>query len=93
MFQSDNTSKFDRDIKKCKKKHWDMSLLRDAMLAILNSDKEPIPAIYNDHSLVGNHKGHRELHIGGQKSNWLLTYYLEENVIVFVRTGTHDDIL
>ncbi len=42
--------------------------------------------------MSGDWKGHRELHV---LSDWLLVYYLEEEVLVLTlsRTGTHSDIL
>lgn len=44
-----------------------------------------------DHSLTGNWKTHRELHV---EPDWLLIYKLipEEKVVIFVRTGTHSDL-
>ena len=46
---------------------------------------------YKDHALTGNWIGHRECHI---LPNWLLIYYIEENVLVLTltRTGTHSDL-
>ena len=47
------------------------------------------PAGYHYHALSGNYKGYRECHI---RSNWLLLYKTTETEVVFVATGTHDDL-
>lgn len=44
---------------------------------------------YRDHQLVGNYMGRRECHI---ESDWLLIYKLEDDTIIFERTGTHSDL-
>jgi mRNA interferase YafQ len=83
---------FDRDVKRCAKKHWGIASLKDAMRAILSSDEEPIPLSYNDHALSGDRRGYRELHVGGRKSDWLVLYRIDGGIAEFVRTGTHDDL-
>jgi mRNA interferase YafQ len=51
---------------------------------------EKLESKYKDHSLKGSFKkDHRECHI---KPDWLLIYRIEENELVFVRTGTHSDL-
>lgn len=92
MLDADFTPAFARDRKKCGKKHWDISALDKAIMAIMNSDTTEIPAHFNDHALSGNMQGYRELHIGSRKSDWLLIYKVEGNVAVFVRSGTHDEL-
>lgn len=92
MLEADFSPAFGRDIKKCNKKHRDMGAFQAAVEAILSSDEAPIPTKYNDHALVDNLKGFRELHIGGRKSYWLLIYKVEGNVAVFVRSGSHDEL-
>lgn len=49
----------------------------------------PLPGKYRDHALVGNWKGFREIHIAGDV---LLIYQSDDNAIIFVRLGTHDDL-
>ncbi|MDP3286238.1 MAG: type II toxin-antitoxin system YafQ family toxin [Desulfobacterales bacterium] len=50
---------------------------------------ENLDPIHRDHKLVGNWQGRRECHI---ESDWLLIYKIEENHIVFERTGSHSDL-
>lgn len=51
--------------------------------------KNRLPAKYKDHILVGNYKGRRECHI---EPDWLLIYQIQQNTIIFERTGTHADL-
>ena len=51
--------------------------------------EEYLEPIYRDHKLIGNWIGRRECHI---EPNWLLIYKVEENRIIFERTGTHADL-
>ncbi|MDR2197258.1 MAG: type II toxin-antitoxin system YafQ family toxin [Coriobacteriales bacterium] len=93
MYRPDFGSMFPRDVKRCKKKHWDLELLDAALAAVVASDETPLPHSYNDHALRGDKKGYRLLHINGRASNWILLYKALEDTALFVRTGTHDEIL
>lgn len=83
---------FDRDVKRCAKKHWEMTKLREAISALVHSDEVPVEAKFNDHALAGDKQGTRELHVGGKNSNWLVLYSLEGGVVNLARTGTHDEL-
>lgn len=41
------------------------------------------------HKLIGKFKGYWECHI---EPDWLLVYYLDDEVLRLERTGTHNDI-
>lgn len=92
MLEADFAPAFSRDVKRCRKKHWDMNAFQSAVEAILSSDETPVPLQDNDHALTGNWGGFREIHIGGRKSDWLLIYKIESGVAAFVRCGTHDEL-
>ena len=64
-----------------------MTALRNVLRLLLTG--EPIPAAYKDHSLKGDWKHYRDLHI---EPDWLLIYKADEENIWLVRTGTHADI-
>lgn len=70
----------------------DMSRLKEAMLLLIANDA-PLGPEWLDHPLGGDWAGHRECHIGG---DFLLVYRIDDSarqeVIVFVRTGTHADL-
>lgn len=74
------------------KRGYDIGLLDDVIRLIAKGDQQQrLMEDYDDHELSGDWKGHRELHV---LSDWLLVYYLEENVLVLTlsRTGTQSDI-
>ena len=90
---SDYTKAFQKDwVRLSKSGRYDMKLLKEVMMLLIAND-EPLPEEWLDHALVGNWADHRECHIGG---DFLLIYYLEkkgkQEMIVFVRTGTHSEL-
>ena len=87
MYRSINSPAFERDVKKCMKKHWDMGSFKAAISAILHSDEEPIPLKYNDHALSGNLQGKRELHVKGRTSDWLIMCANHCEIICVYRDG------
>lgn len=92
MLKLDFTPSFVRDRKRCMKKHWDTAKLDEALFAVARSDEAPVPEKFNNHLLKGDWQGYLELHVNGRKSDWLLVYRLEENIAIFVRTGSHDEL-
>jgi mRNA interferase YafQ len=89
MLQVEYTSKFKRDLKLVKKRKKDIASLHQIMKQI--EHEKPLAAKLRDHALTGNWKSYRELHI---EPDWLLIYKLppKENIVIFVRTGTHADL-
>ena len=83
------TKRFDKDLKKLKKRKYDLKLLAKIINKL--SDSEILPEKYRDHYLTGNYKGFRECHI---QPDWLLIYKIEKNILVLTlsRTGTHSDL-
>ena len=92
MYTQFRAPAFERDVKRCVKKHWDMDAFKSAVVAIACSDEKPIPQQYNDHALTGDKQGLRELHVGGRKSDWLVIYEIDGDRVWFSRTGTHDEL-
>ncbi|MDF7666190.1 type II toxin-antitoxin system YafQ family toxin [Bifidobacterium sp. ESL0745] len=83
---------FLRDVRRLKRKHYDMTKLNDALDTLQSQDKSLLSTKYRDHALKGNLKAFRELHIEG---DWLLVYQLSRNslTLTLTRTGSHDDVL
>lgn len=82
------TSQFKRDYKRAKKRGWPLEELKRIAEELV--DAKPLDAKYKDHSLKGyGKKAYRECHI---KPDWLLIYRVEEDAVVFIRTGTHSDL-
>ncbi len=83
------TKRFDRDLKKLKKRKYDLKLLADIINKLSNN--EVLSEKNKDHNLIGNYSGFRECHI---QPDWLLIYKIEKNILVLTlsRTGTHSDL-
>lgn len=82
-------SAFKKDLKRIKKRGYDIKLLETVILLLLQ-EKE-LPLLYKDHNLIGNQKGFRECHI---TPDWILVYEIKEDdlILCLTRTGTHSDI-
>lgn len=65
-----------------------MELLSEAIDMLLKEVK--IPVQFRDHSLSGDWKGYRELHI---RPDWLLIYKVEYPLLRLARTGSHSELL
>lgn len=74
MYKIHTSTKFRRDIRRCKRQHKNMQLFKD-INALLVAGK-PLPLKNNDHILTGNWYGHRECHI---EPDWLLIYKVYKN--------------
>jgi len=82
------TSQFKKDYKRAKKRGWLLNELK--RIAESLADAKTLDAKYKDHSLKGfGKKACRECHM---KPDWLLIYRIEEDAVVFIRTGTHSDL-
>lgn len=88
-YQLDYTTAFSKDLKKIKKRGYNLELLNNVVHKLQND--EPLEAKNKDHNLTGNWNGFRECHI---QPDWLLIYRVYENklLLVLTRTGTHSDL-
>ena len=64
-----------------------MNKLKNVMKMIIS--EEALPRELRDHKLIGNYQGRRECHLAG---NWLLIYKLEDDSVIFERTGSHSEL-
>lgn len=89
MYKIKPTSKFQKDLKKIRKRGYDLSLLKEAINILARG--EELPAKYIDHPLKGNFANCRECHI---TPDWLLIYEKTEDklYLYLTRTGTHSDL-
>lgn len=87
----ERTPQFKRDYRRYVRKHYDVSLLAEAVDTIMRQDTALLSTRYRDHALTGNWKGYRELHILG---DWLLIYRIDRGTLTLVltRTGSHDEL-
>lgn len=81
------TRQFDKDVKRMQRRAKNLEKLKIIIRSLIA--EESLDPIFRDHKLIGNWTGRRECHI---ESNWLLIYKIEENRIIFERTGTHSDL-
>ena len=83
------TSTMKKDLKRVEKRGYNMKEIAEIIFKLAND--EPLEERYHDHSLEGNWKGHRELHI---RPDWLLIYQKKDNLLILElsRTGTHSDL-
>ena len=83
------TLAFKKDLKRVKKRGYNLKLLEEVTDALLKGEK--LPEKNRDHELSGNWKGYRECHI---QSDWLLIYQIFEDKLILslTGTGTHSDL-
>ena len=89
MYKIRPTSRFQKDLKRLRKRGYDMHLLT-GVLKQLAAGQALAPS-YRDHPLVGDYSGCRECHI---TPDWLLIYEIDggELFLYLTRTGTHSDL-
>lgn len=87
MLTLNASTTYKKDLKLCRKRGYDLSLLN----AVINTLLIPAPLLpkNRDHQFSGTYAGKRECHI---LPNWLLIYQIRGNELYLVRTGTHADL-
>jgi mRNA interferase YafQ len=81
------TAQFEKDVKRAKKRSWEMSKLSEVIRILGQGDLEDRQ--YRDHPLKGKYEGLRECHLA---PDWLLIYHSSIEQVLLVRTGTHADL-
>ena len=81
------TAQFEKDVKRAKKRSYDMSKLNKVIRLLGQGDLEDRQ--YQDHPLKGKYEGLRECHLS---PDWLLIYHSSMEQVLLVRTGTHADL-
>lgn len=89
MYEIRPTTKFQKDLKRAKKRGFDLSLLTEILKKLAVG--ETLPVKNKDHALSGNYAGCRECHIA---PDWLLIYEVDGNslILYLIRTGSHSDL-
>jgi mRNA interferase YafQ len=89
MYKIYTTNRFEKDLKLCKKRNYDLNLLKK-VIDLLQIDGK-LPVKYKSHKLSGNYADCWECHI---KSDWLLVWKQNEEALtlLFTNTGTHSDL-
>jgi mRNA interferase YafQ len=81
------TSRFKKDLKRIKRRGFDVGILQVAIKKLAYD--ETLDPRYRDHALIGNYAGTKECHLA---PDWLLIYRLVDDQLVLVRTGSHADL-
>ena len=83
------SKRFEKDMKRCQKRGYNMQLIKDAILLL--AETGTLPSEYKPHLLHGDRKGQWECHI---QPNWLLIWeqHDQELILVMLNTGTHSDL-
>jgi mRNA interferase YafQ len=89
MYTITTTNRFERSLKLCKKRNYDLSKLKE-VIDILQSNGK-LPHQFKPHKLTGNYKDCWECHI---KPDWLLIWKQNETTLtlLLLDTGTHSDL-
>lgn len=89
MYTIITTNRFEKELKLCKKRGYNMKLLHEVISILSKTGK--LPEKYRPHKLSGNYENCWECHI---KGDWLLIWMQnnEELTLLFINTGTHSDL-
>lgn len=88
-YEVQTTKRFERNLKRCKKRGLNMELLREAV-QILRTEGT-LPSQYRPHRLHGDMGSLWECHI---QPDWLMAWEQndKELTLLFTHTGTHADL-
>ena len=95
MLELTKTNLYKKELKLMLKRGRDGKKMFDIITMILDNANQGVehhlllPEKYCLHKLIGKYKGYWECHI---EPDWLLVYYLDNEVLRLERIGTHNDI-
>ena len=89
MYTVKATKRFEKDVKRCVKRHLPMEKLKEVVRLL--EDTGILPAVYKPHKLAGKFAGKWECHI---TPDWLLVWEQNDTelILLFTNTGTHSDL-
>ncbi|MBW3095500.1 type II toxin-antitoxin system YafQ family toxin [Bifidobacterium sp. 64T4] len=95
MLKPEYTKPFQRDIKRLKRKHVDLTDLKSVIRLVTedtSESKETLRRRHRAHRLQGKDwDGVIECHIGNA-GDWLAIWIRDDGTAWFLRTGSHDEI-
>ena len=95
MLHISASSRFKRDVKACRKRHWDMEPFKAAAV-IAMSDEEAVPHAYRGHALSEALAGRRGVRVptasNPPKDTGVIMYEIDGDELYLYRTGTHDEV-
>ena len=89
MLEFVTTAQFRKDLRRLRKRGYDLVTLDEVLKALLR--KELLPARHRDHALTGDCTGFRECHV---ETDWQFVYAVDKRRLILTasRTGTHSDL-
>ncbi|MDF1489640.1 type II toxin-antitoxin system YafQ family toxin [Tessaracoccus sp. HF-7] len=88
------TSRFEKDVKRLKKKRANLAELRQVIRLIEADDRasrDELRRRHRMHQLKGSWDGAQECHVANM-GDWLLVWQVMDGTAVLLRTGTHQEI-
>ena len=71
------SKRFEKDLKRCEKRGYNMQLLKDAIMLL--AETGTLPASYHPHKLSGQYAGSWECHL---KPDWLLIWEQNDTELI-----------
>lgn len=87
MRRLETTRRFERDLKRAKRRGRNLSKLWSVVEQLLEG--EPLAQKHRPHALSGDWASFRECHL---EPDWLLIWHESEDALILVRTGSHADL-
>jgi mRNA interferase YafQ len=87
MLQAVYTKRFKKDLERMLRRGKEGEKIKIMMKKLLR--QAPLEAKHRDHALKGSYTSRRECHI---EADWLLIYKVENDKIIFERTGSHANL-
>jgi mRNA interferase YafQ len=89
MYKITTTNRFEKEVRICIKRGYDISLLKNVMELLAESGT--LPPKFKPQKLYGNYNNCWECHI---KPDWLLIWQLNDTelILLFMNTGIHSDL-
>ncbi len=94
MLTAKFTSKFQRDVKRLKRKHVDLQPLEELVDLVIQNTPAALQELrrrHNMHDLKGEWAGSRECHVANA-GDWLVIWREGNGIAAFQRTGSHDEL-
>lgn len=89
MYSINYSNRFNKDLKRCKKRGLDIQLIKDVILLLATTGT--LPQQYHPHKLVNQKLNIWECHI---QPDWIMTWQQNDTelTLLFLQTGTHSDL-
>ena len=88
------TARFQRDVKRLKKKRYDLDQLEALIDLVAQNTPEALDELrrkHDMHDLKGEWSGSKECHVA-HAGDWLVIWRDEDTFVTFQRTGSHNEL-